>query len=127
MAKILLCDDSKTILRIIEKNLTSAGHQVVGKAADGAEGVSLFTLTKPDLLLLDVTMPNKDGRECLEEVLKTFPTAKVIMISALSDEAVVQECIKLGAKMFISKTHLTNSEDFKKNVLPQIESVLKAA
>jgi two-component system chemotaxis response regulator CheY len=124
----MLCDDSRTILTLLEKKLTDAGHEVVGKANDGEEGVKLFASTKPDLALLDITMPNKDGRECLRGILSLNPGAKTIMVSALQEESVVQECLKTGARAFITKSKIyANDEDFKKNVLSVIENVLKAA
>jgi two-component system, chemotaxis family, chemotaxis protein CheY len=128
MAKIMLCDDSSTILTLLGRKLTDAGHQIVGKAKDGNEGLALFSQTTPELTLLDVTMPNRDGRDCLKGILGLNPTAKVIMISALKDDSVVQECLSSGAKAFISKSTLYCKDDeFKKTVLSVIDSVLKAA
>ena len=129
MAKIMLCDDSATILSLLEKRLTDAGHQIVGKARDGDEGIKLYTVTKPDLALLDITMPNKDGRECLRGILGINPKAKAIMVSALQEEGVVQECLSSGARAFISKANIYSKEkeDFNSKVLSIIETVLKAA
>lgn len=128
MAKIMLCDDSKTILTLLEKKLTDAGHQIVGKAKDGEEGIKVFTETKPDLALLDITMPNKDGRECLKGILAVNPAAKAIMISAVQEDAVMKDCLSSGAKAFISKSNLYCKDDeFKKQILSVIDSVLKAA
>jgi two-component system chemotaxis response regulator CheY len=127
MAKIMICDDSKTILMVLEKKLTEAGHQVIGKAKDGEEGVQVYTKTRPDLTILDVTMPNKDGRECLASIMKLNSAAKVIMLSALQDDAIIKECFATGAKAFIKKDKLYKDEDFKQEFLKTIENVLKAA
>jgi two-component system chemotaxis response regulator CheY len=127
MAKIMICDDSKTILNILEKKLTAAGHQVVGKAKDGDEGFSVYAQTKPDLAILDVTMPNKDGRECLEAIMKLNSSAKVIMLSALHDENVINNCLGVGAKAFVSKDKLYKEEDFKQEILKVIDRILNAA
>jgi len=127
MAKIMLCDDSKTMLLIFEKKLKDAGHEIVGKAADGEEGIKLYNEKRPELTLLDITMPNKDGREALQGILKINTAAKVIMVSALKEEEVINECLKSGAKAFIRKTEVIKDEDFKREVLSVIEKVLKTA
>lgn len=127
MPKIMLCDDSKTILKILEKKLSDAGYQIVGSAKDGEEGAKVFSETKPDLTLLDVTMPNRDGRDCLKDILQINPAAKVIMISALQEESIIKECLAAGAKAFITKSKIYDESDFKKEILAVIESVLKAA
>jgi two-component system chemotaxis response regulator CheY len=126
MARIVICDDSKSALTFFDRKLREAGHEVVGKAQDGEEGIRVFAEAKPDLILLDVTMPNKDGRECLESILKTTPNAKVIMISAVKDDGVVRECLKSGAKSFISKSNIYGEEEFEKEVLAIIDQVLKS-
>ena len=127
MAKIMLCDDSRTILSLFEKKLKSFGHEVIGKAADGEEGIKLYAEKRPELTLLDITMPNKDGREALEGILQLNASAKVIMVSALKEEAVINACLQAGAKAFIEKNKIIKDEDFKREVLSVIEKVLKAA
>jgi two-component system, chemotaxis family, chemotaxis protein CheY len=127
MAKILICDDSRATLSFFERKLKEAGHEIAGKAMDGEQGLKAFLETKPDVTLLDVTMPNKDGRECLESILSVNPHAKVIMVSAVKDDAVVKECLKAGAKTFISKAAIYNDEEFKKSVVLVIDELLKAA
>lgn len=127
MAKIMLCDDSRTILNVFEKKLQAAGHEIVGKAEDGAEGFNRFMETKPEIVLLDITMPNKDGRECLFSILEANPRAKVIMVSALKDDDIVKACLAGGAKAFINKDKIFKDEDFNNEVLKTIEKVLKAA
>jgi two-component system chemotaxis response regulator CheY len=112
---------------LFNNKLQKAGHEVVGKGIDGDEGIKLYLEKHPDLVLLDITMPNKDGRECLAEILKADPLAKIIMVSAIKDDAVVNECLKIGAKGFISKTNIHGEEEFQREVLNQIDKVLKAA
>jgi two-component system chemotaxis response regulator CheY len=106
MAKILVVDDSNTILKMVTRKLTECGHEVVGTGQDGEEGIRLFREKQPDLVLLDITMPNKDGRACLEEIIAFKPSAKVIMLSSVSTDDVMNECLKLGARAFISKADL---------------------
>lgn len=127
MARILLIDDSNLILNMFEKGLTRAGHEIVGKAKDGEQGVKLFNELNPDLILLDITMPNKDGRECLAEMLETKPSAKVVMCSAVMDEKVRQECIQQGARAFIVKSSLSSASDFSTKVIDVINPILNAA
>lgn len=127
MAKILLVDDSNLILNLFEKGLQKAGHEIVGKARDGEQGVKLYTELKPELVVLDITMPNKDGRECLADLLKINPKVKVVMCSAVMDENVKQECLRQGAKDFIVKSSLSSPGEFENKVLNVIDPVLKAA
>lgn len=127
MAKIMLCDDSGTILALLNRRLTTAGHEIVGQAKDGDEGLKLFSQMAPEVTLLDVTMPNLDGRECLKGILKINPSAKVIMISGLREESVISECLHEGAKAFISKCSLYNLDAFNNQVLAVIDRIVKAA
>jgi two-component system, chemotaxis family, chemotaxis protein CheY len=124
MAKILLCDDSKSALSLIERKLLSAGHETVGKGRDGHEGLQLYKDTKPDLMLLDITMPNRDGRECLEDIMKFDPAAKVVMVSALKKDALTEECIAMGAKGFVSKAEIVDDKVFQREVLLLIDNLL---
>jgi two-component system chemotaxis response regulator CheY len=125
VARILICDDSNVMRTLLERKLTDGGHTVVAKGKDGDEGIKLFSEHKPDVVLLDITMPNRDGRECLKEILHQHPAAKAIMLSALKDDAVIQECLKVGAKAFVSKSNLHNDDEFKKEILNVILQVLK--
>lgn len=115
------------ILKILDKRLKDAGFDIVGQAKDGNECIKLFNELKPDLLLLDITMPNKDGRECLNDIIAKTPKANVIMVSALSDQAVFDECLSQGAKAFISKSNLSTEQDFNQKVLSVINTVLQKA
>lgn len=108
----------------MNKRLTDAGFQIAGQAKDGDECIKMYSELQPDLLLLDITMPNKDGRECLAEIIARYPKAKIIMVSALSDQTVWQECLSQGALAFINKSNLSTEEDFKANVLTVIEKTL---
>ncbi len=123
MAKILVVDDSMSIVKLISSRLQQAGHQIVASGSDGEQGVRLFQQHSPDVTLLDVTMPNKDGRQCLTEIMKASPKAKVIMLSSVADESVIQECIKLGAKIFVNKATLPQ----RGSIESRVEEVLKLA
>ena len=83
--------------------LTGGGHEIVGEAANGAEAVQRFQELRPDIMTLDITMPEKDGLAALKEIIAVDPGAKVVMCSALGQESKVLESIKLGAKDFVVK------------------------
>ena len=121
MARIVIVDDSSTIIKIMSTALTARGHQVVATGSDGNQAVQLFAQHKPDLLILDVTMPNKSGREALQEITKAHPGSKVIMLSSVGLDTVIKECLGLGAKAFIQKEKLANRQA----VEDEIERVLK--
>ncbi|MCP5152787.1 MAG: response regulator [Ectothiorhodospiraceae bacterium] len=103
MARILVVDDSKFVARAMTAALTSAGHEVIAIGHDGNEGAALFREHRPDLVLLDITMPNRDGRDCLADILATDPGARVVMVSAIKEQDVVSDCLAHGALDFISK------------------------
>ena len=103
MAKILIVDDSRTSRKILRTILESAGHEVVGEAVDGVDGVNKFRELSPEITTLDITMPEKDGLLALKDI-KTFDAgAKVIMCSAMGQQTMVIEAIQNGAKDFIVK------------------------
>jgi DNA-binding NarL/FixJ family response regulator len=106
MRTILLVDDSKVIARLLESLLKSE-FKILGHAKDGNEGFQMYQTLKPEVVLLDVTMPNCNGKECLANIMKLNPAAKVIMVSSLSDEATIGECLRLGARGFITKDKIS--------------------
>lgn len=103
MAKILVVDDSKFMAKTLKRALEGGGHEVVGMGSDGVEGYELFQSKRPDLTLLDITMPNRDGRDCLFDIMQRDKDARVIMISAIKEQDVVDDCLACGAKNFIQK------------------------
>lgn len=126
MAKILLCDDNKSVLKLLETKLKELGHEVVALARDGEECIRLYQDLRPDLLLLDLTMPNMDGREVLSEIIALDQLAKVIMVSAIVNADIQGECLKIGAKQFLSKSELSNIEIFKMKI-DQVMSIQQQA
>ena len=103
MARFLVVDDSTVMRKNIKNILEAAGHQVVGEAADGRDVLPAYVNNKPDFVTMDISMPIINGIEALQSLIKNFPDAKVIMISALGQKAQVLEAIKLGAKSYIVK------------------------
>ena len=103
MARILVVDDAAFMRKMVSDALTKGGHEVVGEAGNGQEAIARFQELKPELMTLDITMPEKDGLEALSEIMTLDPGAKVLMCSALGQESKVIESIKLGAKDFVVK------------------------
>jgi two-component system, chemotaxis family, chemotaxis protein CheY len=103
MARVLVVDDAAFMRKMVSDALAKGGHEVVGEAGNGVEAVARFQELKPDLMTLDITMPEKDGLTALAEIVAADPSARVIMCSALGQEAKVLEAIKLGAKDFVVK------------------------
>lgn len=101
--KILLVDDAAFMRMLIKAALTKNGYTDILEAADGAIACEVYTAEKPDLVIMDITMPNKSGIDALKEIKANDPTAKVIMCSALGQELIVVDAIKLGALDFIVK------------------------
>jgi len=103
MARVLVVDDAAFMRKMVSDALAKGGHEVVGEAGNGVEAVARFQELKPDLMTLDITMPDKDGLTALAEIVAADPSARVVMCSALGQEAKVLEAIKLGAKDFVVK------------------------
>ena len=104
MAKnILVCDDAAFMRMMIKDILTKNGYNVAGEAENGVKAVEKYNETKPDLVLMDITMPDKDGIQALKDIKASDPNAKIIMCSAMGQQAMVIESIQAGAKDFIVK------------------------
>ena len=101
--KILLVDDAAFMRMLIRDALTKNGYTSIIEAADGQIAVDTYNAEKPALVIMDITMPNKTGIEAFQEIKSKDPAAKVIMCSAMGQEAMVVEAIKLGALDFIVK------------------------
>ena len=104
MAKnILVCDDAAFMRMMIKDILSKNGYNVVGEAENGAKAVEKYNELKPDLVLMDITMPEMDGIQALKQIKAGDPGAQVIMCSAMGQQAMVIESIQAGAKDFIVK------------------------
>ena len=104
MAKnILICDDAAFMRMMIKDILTKNVYNVVGEAENGAKAVEKYQELKPDLVLMDITMPEMDGIQALKAIKAADPSATVIMCSAMGQQAMVIESIQSGAKDFIVK------------------------
>lgn len=103
MARVLVVDDAKFMRITLANILREAEHEVAGEAENGEEAVALYRDLQPDLVTMDITMPEKNGVEALKEIKSEFPQAKIIMCSAMGQQKMVVEAIEAGAKDFIVK------------------------
>jgi len=103
MAKILIVDDAAFMRMMVKENLKKAGFSEFAEAGNGEEAITQYENESPDLVLLDITMPLRDGLSALQEIREKDPEAKVVMCSAMGQENMVIESIKLGALDFIVK------------------------
>jgi len=103
MSKVLIVDDAAFMRISIKNMLTKNGYEIIGEAENGAIGVELYKELQPDIVTMDITMPEMSGLDALKEIIKTDPQAKVVMVSAMGQEAMVREAIVSGAKGFIVK------------------------
>ena len=103
MANILLVDDAAFMRMMLKDILTKNGYTVVGEAENGLKAVEKFKELKPDLALMDITMPEMDGLQALKKIKAEWPDAKVVMCSAMGQQAMVIDAIQSGARDFIVK------------------------
>ena len=103
MYKILVVDDAGFMRKMVQTHLNKAGYDNFIEGADGQQAVDLYREQNPDLVIMDITMPNLDGIEALRQIKTEDPEAKIVMCSAMGQESMVMEAIKLGALDFIVK------------------------
>ncbi len=103
MARILIIDDAKFMRITLSNILKKANHEIVGEGETGKEAIRLYSELNPDLVTMDITMPEMSGLEAVKEIKKEYPHAKVIMCSAMGQQKMVVEAIEAGAKDFIVK------------------------
>jgi len=99
----MIADDSDAIRLVLKDILAIGKHVDVSEACDGEESVNLYRDTKPDLVLLDLAMPKKDGLTVVREIIRYDPDAKIILITASDDQKIIQQCLDSGASSYISK------------------------
>lgn len=103
MAKILLVDDAAFMRKMIKDTLSKNGYTDLYEAVDGADAVEKFAELQPDLVIMDITMPNMDGLEALKAIRAKDGNANVVMCSAMGQETMVVDAVRSGAKDFIVK------------------------
>ncbi len=105
---VLIVDDIPYVRKTLRQILSQRGFQVVGEAEDGEEAVRLFEETQPDIVTMDLVMPIQNGVEATRTILKKFPEAKIVVLSAMMQENLVADAILAGAKDYIIKPFQTD-------------------
>lgn len=103
MKRVLIVDDAAFMRMMIKNIITKNGYEVVGEAENGVVAVDLYKQLKPDLVTMDITMPEMDGIAGVRAIKAVDPSANIIMVSAMGQQAMVMEAIQAGAKDFIVK------------------------
>jgi two-component system chemotaxis response regulator CheY len=116
----MIVDDSDAIRMVLKDILEIGNHELVAEASNGIEAVQEYAKTSPDVMLLDMAMPKKDGLSALKEIISMRPDAKIIMITATDNQNTIKDCISAGAIAYILKPF--NFED----VLSTIRDVLSS-
>ncbi|WP_426492349.1 response regulator [Hymenobacter sp. 102] len=101
--RILIVDDSFYMRTMLKNMLTDAGYEVVGEAANGQQALEMASNTKPDLITLDVILPDNTGLDVLKGIRQEQPDVKVVMCSAVGQEVIVNEALESGATAYIVK------------------------
>ena len=103
MATIMICDDAAFMRLTLKKIVEGAGHKVVAEAQNGIEAVENYDIFRPEIVLMDITMPEMDGIAAVKEIKKSDESAKIIMVSAMGQQDKVFAAIAAGAKDFVVK------------------------
>lgn len=101
--KLLIVDDSNIMRRRIERSQQFEELRVVGTAGNGIEALEMFRKTDPDMVTMDLTMPQMDGIECISKLVQLKPAVRILVISALADKATAVEAMERGANGFLNK------------------------
>lgn len=118
-ASVLVVDDAIFMRRILSDILSKGGYKVVGEAANGRESIEQYAKFKPDIVTMDIIMPEMGGIDAVKEIVKKDSNAKILMVSAMGQQQLVVEAIQAGAKDFIVKPFESS------RVLTVIERILK--
>ena len=101
--KLMIVDDSNIMRRRIERSQQFEELELVGTVANGVEAIEMFRKMDPDVITMDLTMPQMDGIECIENIVKLKPAVRILVISALADKATAVEAMEKGANGFLNK------------------------
>ncbi len=101
--KILIVDDVAFVRKTLSKILTDAHYQVVGEAADGQQAIEMYAKLQPDLVTMDIVMPQMSGIEATRRMIKHFKNIRILIISAMGQESLIMDAISVGAKDYVMK------------------------
>lgn len=119
ISTILIADDAAFMRAMLKQILEERGYNVVGEATNGHDAVKKYTALRPDLVTMDITMPEMDGVSALKEIIKLDAEAKVMMCSAIGQKDLIIEAVKSGAKDFVVKPYQ------KERLLEAVENLLE--
>src|SRR5690606_5618297 len=100
---VLLCDDSRALRMLAAGQLEEAGFEVVGEAGNGVQALEQYRALRPDLVLLDLVMPECDGRQALSRILEHDPRARVVILSSLGAQSDIEQCLRMVARSYLQK------------------------
>lgn len=100
---VLLCDDSRALRMLAARQLSDAGFEVVAEAANGEEAVAQYKAHRPGVVLLDLVMPQLDGKQALQAILDHDAGARVVILSSLGAQGDIEDCLRLGAASYLQK------------------------
>lgn len=117
--RVLIVDDSAFVRSYLRRIIEEAGHQVAGEAGNGNEALKLYLETCPDVVTMDITMPEVDGLEAIKLIRARDPDARIVIITAMGQENIVREAFSHGARGFITKPFVPGK------VLEEINTVVR--
>ena len=125
MSSVVIVDDSIFIRSQLQKFFEEVlNFQVLALGSDGHEAIQLYEEKQPDLLTIDLTMPNKNGLEAIREIVKNHPDAKILVISAINESSLITESLHVGAKSYFHKPLDLSSPEFVQSFKDELNAVL---
>ncbi|MFZ5655917.1 MAG: response regulator [Pseudomonadota bacterium] len=100
---VLLCDDSRALRMLTAQQIDACGYDLAGEAENGARAVEQYQALRPSVVLLDLVMPQVDGKEALRRILEIDPDARVVVLSSLGAQNDIEQCLRMGARSYLQK------------------------
>jgi DNA-binding NarL/FixJ family response regulator len=100
---VLLCDDSRALRMLTAQQIEACGYALAGEAENGAVAVERYKALRPHVVLLDLVMPQVDGKEALRQILEVDPEARVVVLSSLGAQNDIEQCLRMGARSYLQK------------------------
>lgn len=116
--KVMIVDDALSFRRLLKRLLEDVGYEVIGEFSDGSVAVAKYAQIKPDIVTMDISMPEMEGSVAIDAIRRNHQDAKIIMVTSLGTKSLVKECLELGAKGYILKP-ITNKQ------IPKMLEIIK--
>lgn len=100
---VLVCDDSRALRMLTAQQIDACGYDLAGEAENGARAVEQYKALQPNVVLLDLVMPQVDGKEALRQILEHDPAARVVVLSSLGAQNDIEQCLRMGARSYLQK------------------------